>query len=123
MTIYGVGKLIAIEHVDKIQDKAHTQAQENFNPKARASKCRARAHKGPHKPRITAGTPFVLHLHDKQHCEARTPGARHWCVLTENMQWKRPGKGTWHVNAAVACLFQQSWPPEKCDPPELWKWP
>jgi len=47
MTIYGVGKLIAIEHVDKIQDKAHTQAQGNFNPKARASKCRARAHKGP----------------------------------------------------------------------------
>jgi len=93
-------KLTAIEHVDEMQDKAHTQAQ-GKHVQASAGHTRT---KGPCKPRITTGTPCVVHLHDKQHCEACEAGARHWGVLVKDMQWKRPGKGTYRVASAVACL-------------------
>jgi len=93
-------KLTAIKHVDEMQDKAHTQAQGKH---AQASAGHART-KGQCKPRIATGTRFVVNLHDKQHCEAREAGDRHWCMLAKGMQWKRPGKGTWRVATAVACL-------------------
>jgi len=48
----------------------------------------------PRKHRTTTGTPFVVYLHDKKHCEAGEAGARHWCVLTKDLQLKHPGDDT-----------------------------
>jgi len=56
-------KLTSSEHIDRVQDKAHTQAQGKH---AQASAGHAQQ-KGLRKPQITAGTLFVVHLHDKQH--------------------------------------------------------
>ena len=42
---------------------------------------------------------------DLQACAAGQTAREDTCKLTEGMQWRHPGNGTWRVAAAVACLF------------------